>query len=202
MVLVVVPSSENTKIHLVVHFKMWVLLCIMYISIKKKKDPGVRYCFPIPQSTHLGMDQWGLSKRQFKANANLIKNPYANAGNTGNASSVPGSGKSPGKGHGNPLQYSCLENPMARAARWVTVHGVTKVRHYWAHIHNSRSWPVPNLKIRMRERERDRERETQTWSTFFQLFKRVFINFNNISQFCRQKSLWYCDFNHKLYFHE
>ena len=40
--------------------------------------------------------------------------------------SIPRSGRSPGKGTGNPLQYSCLENPMDRGARWVTVRGVTK----------------------------------------------------------------------------
>ena len=40
--------------------------------------------------------------------------------------SVPGSGRSPGEGKGNPLQYSCLENPMDRGAWWATVHGVAK----------------------------------------------------------------------------
>ena len=39
---------------------------------------------------------------------------------------IPGSGQSPGGGHGNPLQYSCLENPMDRGAWWATVYGVTK----------------------------------------------------------------------------
>ena len=39
---------------------------------------------------------------------------------------ISGSGKSPGGGHGNPLQYSCLENPMDRGAWWATVHGVVK----------------------------------------------------------------------------
>ena len=53
----------------------------------------------------------------------MIKNPYANAGNTGNVNSIPGLGKFPGKGHGNPLQYSCLKNPMARGAWQATVHG-------------------------------------------------------------------------------
>ena len=38
----------------------------------------------------------------------------------------PGSGRSPGGGHGNPLQYSCLENPVDRGAWWATVHGVTE----------------------------------------------------------------------------
>ena len=41
-------------------------------------------------------------------------------------SSTPGLGKSPGEGHGNPLQCSCLENPVDRGAWWVTVHGVAK----------------------------------------------------------------------------
>ena len=43
-----------------------------------------------------------------------------------NASLIPGSGRSPGEGNGNPLQYSCLGNPMDRGAWWPTVHGVTK----------------------------------------------------------------------------
>ena len=43
--------------------------------------------------------------------------------------SMPGSGKSPGEGNGNPLQYSCLENPMDRGAWRTTVVGVTRVRH-------------------------------------------------------------------------
>ena len=43
--------------------------------------------------------------------------------------SVPESGRSPGEGNGNPLQYSCLENPMDRVAWWATVHGVSRVRH-------------------------------------------------------------------------
>ena len=42
---------------------------------------------------------------------------------------VPGSGRSPGKGNGNPVQYSCLENPTDRGAWQATVHGVTRVRH-------------------------------------------------------------------------
>ena len=41
----------------------------------------------------------------------MVKNPPANAGDTGDMGSIPGSGRSPGGGNGNPLQYSCLENP-------------------------------------------------------------------------------------------
>ena len=54
----------------------------------------------------------------------VVKNPPANGGDVRDLGSVPGSGRSPGGGHGNPLQYSCLENPMDRGAWWATVHGV------------------------------------------------------------------------------
>ena len=56
-----------------------------------------------------------------------VKNPPANAGDARDAGLIPGSGRSPGEGHGNPLQYSCLENPMDRGAWKVTVHGVARV---------------------------------------------------------------------------
>ena len=51
------------------------------------------------------------------------KNPPANAGDAG---LIPGLGKYPGEGNSNPLQYSCLGNPMDRGAWWATVHGVAK----------------------------------------------------------------------------
>ena len=50
----------------------------------------------------------------------------ANTGDVGDASSIPGSGRSPEGGNGKPLQYSCLGNPMDRGARWVTVHRIAK----------------------------------------------------------------------------
>ena len=55
----------------------------------------------------------------------------ASACNAGDLGSIPGSGRYPGEGNGNPLQYSCLENPMDRGAWWATVHGVAK----------SQTWP-------------------------------------------------------------
>ena len=58
--------------------------------------------------------------------AQLVKNPPANEGNTGDKGSIPGSGRSPGGGHDIPLQYSCLENPMDRGAWQATVRGVAK----------------------------------------------------------------------------
>ena len=56
----------------------------------------------------------------------VVKNPPADAGDVRDAGSIPGLERSPGGGHGNPLQYSCLENPMVRGAWWATVHGVTE----------------------------------------------------------------------------
>ena len=60
--------------------------------------------------------------------APVIKSLTANAGDLRDMGSIPGSGKFTGGGHGNPLQYSCLENPMDRGAWWATVHWVTKSR--------------------------------------------------------------------------
>ena len=57
----------------------------------------------------------------------LVKKLSANAGDIRDAGSIPGLGKYPGGGErGNPLQYSCLENPMDREAWWAIVHGVAK----------------------------------------------------------------------------
>ena len=53
----------------------------------------------------------------------VVKNPPANAGHTG---SISGLGRSPGEGNGNPLQYSCLGNPINRGTWWAIVHGVAK----------------------------------------------------------------------------
>ena len=52
----------------------------------------------------------------------------ASACNVGDLGSIPGSGRFPGEGNGNPLQYSCLENPMDGGAWWAAVHGVAKSR--------------------------------------------------------------------------
>ena len=56
----------------------------------------------------------------------MVKNPPANAGDMRDTGSIPELGRSPGEGKGNPLKYSCLENPMDRGAWQATVHGVAK----------------------------------------------------------------------------
>ena len=58
--------------------------------------------------------------------APLVKNLPANAGDVRDAGLIPGLGRSPGGGHGNPLQYSYLENPRDRGAWWAMVHRVTE----------------------------------------------------------------------------
>ena len=58
----------------------------------------------------------------------VVKNLPANSGDLRETDSIPGSGRSPGGGHGNPLQCSCLEDPMYRGAWWATVHGVAQSR--------------------------------------------------------------------------
>ena len=56
----------------------------------------------------------------------VIKDLLASAGDLRDMGSIPGLGRSPGEGNSNPLQYSCLENPMDRGAWWATVHGVAE----------------------------------------------------------------------------
>ena len=56
----------------------------------------------------------------------VVKNPLANAGDSRDTGLIPGSGRSPGRGNGNPLQYSCLDNPMDRGSWRAMVHMVAK----------------------------------------------------------------------------
>ena len=59
----------------------------------------------------------------------VVKNPPNNTGDGGDTSLIPRLGRSPGGGHGNSLQYSCLENPLDRAAWWLQTMGLQKIRH-------------------------------------------------------------------------
>ena len=59
----------------------------------------------------------------------VLKNPPANAEDARDTDLIPGLGRSPGVGNGNPLQYSCLENSMDREAWWATVQGSQRVGH-------------------------------------------------------------------------
>ena len=68
----------------------------------------------------------------------VVKNLPANTGDRRDTGSIPGLGRSSGGGHGNPFQYSCLENPRDRGAQWATVHGVTRFRQTEATEHAKR----------------------------------------------------------------
>ena len=81
----------------------------MNITTEKQRSKPCFYCF-------LGTSQVVL----------VVKNPSVNAGDIRDVSSIPGLGRSPGGGHGNPLRYSCLENPMDRGAWLATVHRVAE----------------------------------------------------------------------------
>ena len=90
------------------------------------------------------------------------------------AGSVSGLGRSPGGGHGNPLQYPCLENPMDRGAWWTTVHGVTKSwtrlkqlsvhTHIHTHTHTHTHTHVSHIQ-RQRERSTKKERNRDIQNT-------------------------------------
>ena len=68
----------------------------------------------------------GLNIKSEKKVTLMVKDLPVNAGDRKDAGSIPGLGRSSGVGNGNPLQYSCLGNPMDRGAWWATVHGVAK----------------------------------------------------------------------------
>ena len=79
----------------------------------------------LKKSYHRGQEKW-IVRRGVPQVALMVKNLPGNAEHVRDMGSIPGSGRSPGGGHGSPLQYSCLEKPMDRGAWWVTVHRVTK----------------------------------------------------------------------------
>ena len=78
----------------------------------------------------LGFTSFSISLYENRASqvVLVVKNPPANVGDIKDLGSIPGLGRSPGGGHGNPLQYPCLENPTDRGAWWATVHRVAKSR--------------------------------------------------------------------------
>ena len=78
--------------------------------------------------------QWNFNGGASQA-ALVVKKSPANAGDIKDLGLIPWSGRSPGKGNGNPLQYSCPENPMDRGVWWAAVHGVTKSRTRLKRLH-------------------------------------------------------------------
>ena len=79
----------------------------------------------------------------------VVRHPLANAGGVGDLGLISGLGRSPGGGHGNPLQYSCLENPMDRGAWQATIHsvakGLTQLKRLSMHAHIGSQRVGPDL---------------------------------------------------------
>ena len=82
------------------------------VITQMRKDPGKEWIY---------VHAW-----QGFPGGTVVNNPPARAGDSGDVGLIPESGRSPGGGNGNPLQYSCLENFMKRGAWWATVHRVEK----------------------------------------------------------------------------
>ena len=93
--------------------------CLKNNGLKKVNHVLFSFSFPVRLSEPL-LCLWASQV------ALVVKNLPANAGVVREAGFIPGSGRSPGGGHGNPLQYSCLENPMVRGAWWATIYRVVK----------------------------------------------------------------------------
>ena len=79
----------------------------------------------------------------------VVKNQPASAGDVKDVGSIPESGRSPGGGHGNPLQYSCLENPMDRGAWWATGHGVAQSRPSFSPLRRNAWWYSLSTKMKI-----------------------------------------------------
>ena len=93
----------------------------------------VKSCFIKRNKVHVHTETDKNVRRIFLHNNNKLmthggSEVKASACSAGDLGSIPGLGRSPGEGNGNPLQYSCLENPMDGGAWWATVHGVAKNR--------------------------------------------------------------------------
>ena len=88
--------------------------------------------------TYLGASQVAL----------VVKNPPANAGDIRDLGSIPGLGGCPGGGHGNPLQYSCLEKPMDRGACWATVHRGANSQTWLKQLSTVHTWLTSFIKMK------------------------------------------------------
>ena len=95
----------------------------------------------------------------------LVKNPLANAGDSG---SILGSGRSPGEGNGNPLQYSCLKSPMDSGAWWATIHGVAKS---WTQLERLSTLNALHKKFSQSSSSKTSETASVSRDTLFSIFR-------------------------------
>ena len=89
-------------------------------SAKQNLPESKIYRTCLQNTGHQGIWKRTMRRKGFPGGS-VVKNLPANAGDAGDVGSIPGSRRSPGVGNGNPLQYSCLGNPMDRGAWWATV---------------------------------------------------------------------------------
>ena len=94
-------------------------------------EPSPSQTVPVSEVEGLG---WTVLLRGASQVALTVKNLPTNAGDIKDSGSIPGSGRSPGGGHGNPLQYSCLENPMTEEPDGLQSLGSQRVRHHWSNL--------------------------------------------------------------------
>ena len=99
-------NSKSCSFSLIVK-EMYFIMRTRYTSKNPIKQPNRERLMGFPSSS-------------------VVKNLPASAGDAEDVDQIPGLGKSPGRGNGNPFQYSCLKNPMNRGVGWATVYGVTK----------------------------------------------------------------------------
>ena len=139
-----------------------------------------------------------------------IKSLPAYAEAAGDAGLIPGSGKSPGEANGNPLQYSCLKNPMGRRNWWAKVHGVANSQTWlsdWAYTHillntqqkfhlggASKEWRSEKINQRWKERKKANHQEycprtPQTLTGWGWLWVKVFMSMSFCSSLCRNELL-------------
>ena len=93
------------------------------------------------------------------SSSSVVKNSPVNAGDMG---LIPGLGRSPGEGNGNPLQYSCLRNPIGRGAWWAAVHAVAKSQ---THLNNQTIMTMPRDKPRGEDGHLQTKKKLQKEST-------------------------------------
>ena len=128
------------------YLKHWMEALLWQASVQSKQRlagllPQTRGGKAAPRSTLMENTHWSWpfltttwnqghesSTTQIKGlpGGTVGKNLLANVGDTRDTGSIPGLGRSPGEGKGNPLQYSCVGNPVDRGAWWFTVHGAAK----------------------------------------------------------------------------
>ena len=114
----------SSRLRLNFILSMWVYSC--QASFVERSILFLLYCISTLVKTQVAMNSGFLGGAVGKEST-VVKNPQLlNAGDTRNTSSIPGSERSPGGGQGNPLQYSCLENPMGRGGWQASVLGVAK----------------------------------------------------------------------------